>query len=724
MRRGTGPDDAGRWRRRTLWLVVGVLAAVFAGPTAAEAAYPDSVLGSVPVSYWRLGETSGTVAAARGTSPSPGTYVGGVGLGAPGALFGDADRAAAFDGVDDEVQLGGAPLAVGGTTTLEGWFFWEAGIALVRDNTSSAGWILAFDSGGQVAYRAGGTQVATGRSTASVRDGWHHVVLSVSAGATAWYLDGAPVVTTAAGAGTAPAALPWHVMGNGSVATQRTRGRADEVAIYGRALTASEVADHFRAGRAVADTTPPAAPGGLTATGALERVVLDWADGPESDLDGYDVYRATAAAGPFTRINTSRLTTSRMVDGGLTGGTTYYYVVRAVDTAGNASAASAPASVRAETRAEVLGRYAPHMRYEAQETYFADSAAEITDNFVSGSRTNTLQTTGGTILAAADPTDPRPTLALGFLGDPTYADGRSAAQTDFLDEANTNRLQDVQRLRTQGYADRAYGRVAVSQGRTWLQYWFFYYFNPQSLLGIGAHEGDWEYVQYGLDVEGRPEIATYGQHGQGEACPWAAVERTAAGVPVVYPARESHASYYTAGNNPRGSLPDDSHFGRGYQVRPTLDVVSESTPWLAWRGRWGGTSGSPAAPRRQTMWLDPARFHAEAAACTAAAGAQPAPAATAVPAPAVSVTAQGGSLRVQRSFDALPTAPERRPVRVLVTATRAGRPDLVSGAAFPVDTRDAVHLVDAPRGSGPVEVQVTALSRTGGRSAVVTRRAP
>jgi len=111
-------------------------------------------------------------------------------------------------------------------------------------------------------------------------------------------------------------------------------------------------------------------------------------------------------------------------------------------------------------------------------------------------------------------------------------------------------------------------------------------------------------------------------------------------------------------------------------------------------------------------------------ACTVAAGVQPAPTATAVPAPAVSVTAEGGSLRVQRSFDALPAARERRPVRVLVTATRTRRPDLVSGDVFPVDTRDATHVVDAPRGAGPVEVQVTALSRTGTGSAVVRRRAP
>ena len=68
------------------------------------------------------------------------------------------------------------------------------------------------------------------------------------------------------------------------------------------------------------------------------------------------------------------------------------------------------------------------------------------------------------------------------------------------------------------------------------------------------------------------------------------------------------------------------------------------------------TRGARSAPRRQTMWVDPARFHAEAVACTVAAGAPPAPTATAVPAPAVRVTAEGGSLRVQRSFDALPAA--------------------------------------------------------------------
>ncbi len=138
---------------------------------------------------------------------------------------GTADPAARFDGVDDELQAGGAPVAA----TLEGWFFWEAGVALMRDATASAGWILAFDSGGRVAYRAGGTTFTTALATADLRDGWHHVVLAAAGGAANFYVDGV-LVHSGSGAGGAPAAMPWHVMRNGTTA-QFTRGRADEVAV-------------------------------------------------------------------------------------------------------------------------------------------------------------------------------------------------------------------------------------------------------------------------------------------------------------------------------------------------------------------------------------------------------------------------------------------------------------------------------------------------------------
>ena len=386
-------------------LVVIVVACGMAADAQAQTSgYAGAVLGTPGLqSYWRLGEASGTTAA-DATGNAAGSYAGGAALGARGALPLDPDTAVRFDGTDDELLAPGGAAA----RTIEGWFDWEGGVAVMRDATSAGGWILAYDNAGRVAYRVGGTTFTTTRATADLRTGWHHVALTVSGGgATAFYVDGA-LVHSGTGAGTAPAALPWHVMRNGTTA-QFSRGRADEIAVYDSVLSAATIRDHFERGR---------------------------------------------------------------------------------DHAG------------------LLRAYSPSLRYEAQEGYFADSAAEMTDNFVAGSRTNYLVNGSGTRLAAADPANPLANLSLGFLGDPAYADGRPSAATDYLDAANSTYQQDAQRMRAAGYGDRVYGRAVTSGGRTFLQYWLFSYYNPQNVLGFGVHEGDWEYVQVALDEDGAPAVAS------------------------------------------------------------------------------------------------------------------------------------------------------------------------------------------------------------------------
>ena len=84
------------------------------------------------------------------------------------------------------------------------------------------------------------------------------------------------------------------------------------------------------------DTMPPAAPIGLFAIGANRSVALDWDDNSDSDLAGYNVYRGTTP-GVYAKVNTSLVTASAYSDTGLTNGTEYYYVVRAVDTSNNES---------------------------------------------------------------------------------------------------------------------------------------------------------------------------------------------------------------------------------------------------------------------------------------------------------------------------------------------------------------------------------------------------
>lgn len=91
------------------------------------------------------------------------------------------------------------------------------------------------------------------------------------------------------------------------------------------------------------DVTPPAPPTGLTATGGDGQVELSWSPNGESDLSGYNVYRATASGGPYTKINTSQVVGEAYTDTGLTNGTSYYYVITALDTSGNESGDSTEA---------------------------------------------------------------------------------------------------------------------------------------------------------------------------------------------------------------------------------------------------------------------------------------------------------------------------------------------------------------------------------------------
>jgi hypothetical protein len=687
-----------------------VAAALLAFPATAQAqgSYSGAVT-STPglTAYWRLGETSGTVARdVRGTAN--GTYVGGPALGARSALSWDADPSARFDGVDDEMSAGAA--AAG---TLEGWFFWQAGVALMRDSSSSGGWILAFDSGGQVAYRVAGTTFTTPLATAGVRDGWHHIALTVEGGKATFHLDGVPV-HTGTGAGAAAPAMPWHVMRNGTTG-QYTRGRADEVAVYAGALPADTIREHFEAGRDIADHLAPATPTGLTATARLGRVELDWSDVADADLDGYDVLRADGG-GPFTRV-ASGMDASAYVDTSVTGGTTYVYAVAASDEANNRSPLSAQASATPPSTADLLRAYSPLLRYEAQETYFADSAAEMTDNFVAGSRTNYL--VSGTRIAAANPADPLANLSLAFLGDPTYADGRTATSSDYLDAANTYYQQDAQRMRAAGYGDRAYGRVLTSGGKTWLQYWLFSYYNPQNVLGFGVHEGDWEFIQVGLDGNGVPDVATYAQHADGERCAWSQVQKSGA-APVVYVALASHASYFSSGVNPRGFYPDDYHRGTGYQVRPALEIVTQSTPFMAWQGKWGASSSSPIAPRRQGKWSAPNSFNSGASACTVGA-AQAAATETAlragseVDAPQITATRDGALASVRYRLEA-------RPSTVVVSVAEAGDPDVAVARRVRARRDGVVELRLPPGSSGPYVVSASAFSERGARSAIARAR--
>jgi len=87
-------------------------------------------------------------------------------------------------------------------------------------------------------------------------------------------------------------------------------------------------------------TTVPAAPSGLQATAGNAQVNLTWS--ASSGATSYQVKRGTTSGGPYTQV--SAPIAANFTDTGLTNGTTYFYVVSALNSAGesaNSSQASA-----------------------------------------------------------------------------------------------------------------------------------------------------------------------------------------------------------------------------------------------------------------------------------------------------------------------------------------------------------------------------------------------
>ncbi len=87
----------------------------------------------------------------------------------------------------------------------------------------------------------------------------------------------------------------------------------------------------------------PSAPANLTASPGNTQITLSWSAATQGTytISGYNVYRATTSSfGQYTsanKINSSVVTGTTYTDTGLTNGTTYYYVVTAVDSNNNES---------------------------------------------------------------------------------------------------------------------------------------------------------------------------------------------------------------------------------------------------------------------------------------------------------------------------------------------------------------------------------------------------
>jgi hypothetical protein len=322
---------------------------------------------------------------------------------------------------------------------------------------------------------------------------------------------------------------------------------------------------------------------------------------------------------------------------------------------------------------DLLKRFQPVLRYDSNEQFFADSAAQFMINPGNQLRRKRTEKGNGAVLAGALPTGDEPQLALDFLGPKAYGDGSPVQEGDLIGVDGKNYREQYRRLRVAHpeLNNITYGHAIEVNGRVWVQYWLWYFYNDYQLsFALGTHEGDWEMVQYRMDAAaGQPDIAVYAQHRYAEVRSWDKVE-TLAGRPVVYVARGSHASYFESGFHQTEAWYDLADGKRRMPKRPRLEILGTQEPaWTRWPGRWGDTlprdgleSNSPTGPGAKKQWLAPDKLLDNQAAVSEHG--------KAAPAPDVRALRAAGRLRIE--YDV--TKRDPRPQKLVVTVNSPDEP--------------------------------------------------
>ena len=260
------------------------------------------------------------------------------------------------------------PTTVGSTTALVGFTGGSGGTTAIQDVLS---W--TYSTGSSTNPPPAPTNLVATAGNAQVGLSW-----SASSGATSYNVKRS---TTSGG--------PYTTIASPTTTSYTDTGVTNGTTYYyvvSAVNTAGESANSSQVS-ATPQAVPPA-PTNLVATAGNAQVGLSWS--ASSGATSYNVKRATTNGGPYTKIASP--TTTSYTDTGVTNGTTYYYVVSAVNTAGesaNSSQVSATPTANAivyeATKIPVTG--SPNARLFTW-TGFPDGAGEIADGTAVGAYLN------------------------------------------------------------------------------------------------------------------------------------------------------------------------------------------------------------------------------------------------------------------------------------------------------------------------------------------------
>jgi len=308
--------------------------------TGSGATYASTVIGDGPVVYYRVGEGSGFRAADSSGHGQNATFNGNYTLGTSGALANDSDPGVST-GNNATVQLqvpNGLPVG-NAARSVEIWFRGTGSGALIGYGSNPAystrqTFELNVVSSNQVQLQVGGDDRTFPVPYYINNGAWHQLVVTYDGTTLTAYVDG-----ISRGSAALAAALNTVIDTNGLVAGQNFWccdgapyiGSLDEASVYGFALSATQVANHFNASA----NARPTAPTGVTAAVGANQATVTWSastGSPGTPVSGYVVtaYAGTVAQNSIAVNGTS---TSAVITG-LKGATVYTFQVAANDNFG------------------------------------------------------------------------------------------------------------------------------------------------------------------------------------------------------------------------------------------------------------------------------------------------------------------------------------------------------------------------------------------------------
>jgi hypothetical protein len=228
---------------------------------AGAASYRAVVLADAPLAYYRL-DDQGTTAKDE-TGAHDGLYKGSVTHGGGGAIAGDTNGAAVFDGSSGYVDVGDVlPFLATAPFTIEAWASPAAGAtdpACIASKSYASGGLTGGITEGYTFYLDAGTHATNllrlrnstqdgAQGSAVVNGTFSHVVATYDGATLEIWVNGVSV-----GSGPSARALVSHTKPLTIGASRGGiycffRGALDEVAFYGAALSDARIVAHFKAG--------------------------------------------------------------------------------------------------------------------------------------------------------------------------------------------------------------------------------------------------------------------------------------------------------------------------------------------------------------------------------------------------------------------------------------------------------------------------------------------